>query len=128
MLPDFLCHAPELQPVSEGSSYMCLVPQFFLSGALTFAAATQRIPFDHLAPVAWGAFFPQSHWLWNNQRDSSWQATTPKALHRESTETHPQAPCERSLFVLTRSLRLKGSLHVWYLEATNVLSQNGSSG
>ena len=24
----------------------------------------------------------------NNQRDSSWQTTTPRTLHREQTETH----------------------------------------
>lgn len=32
-------------------------------------------------------------WDCNNQRDSSWQANTPRAMHGHQTEAHPQVFC-----------------------------------
>ena len=59
----------------------------FISGALVFAAAAQKKPLDHLAPVAIGLGFlgPTDC---GSPRDNSWQATSARALTRQQTEAH----------------------------------------
>ena len=68
---------------------MCLVS---MSGALVFAVAAQGSPLDCLTLEA--RALTRSC---NNQRDSPWQATTSRAMHRQHTETHPQHFHERGL-------------------------------
>ena len=55
----------------------------FTSGALVFAVANQGTPLDCLALMARGLAFLGSMRLELSQRDSSWQTTTPRALHRQ---------------------------------------------
>ena len=57
-----------------------------MAGALIFAAAAQGTPLDCLALKARGSL---GSGLTIEEIDSSWQATTPRALHRQHTETHP---------------------------------------
>ena len=87
----FLWYAPEHQYLSEGSSCTCLVHQFFISGALFFAAAVLGMPL-----IIWlwwaGALHSCVPWDCNNQRDSNLQASTPKPLHRQQTEAYPNIP------------------------------------
>ena len=75
----------------------------FSSGVLVFVAATQGMVLDHLAlVVGWAVFWiPQ---YCNNRRDSSWQATIPRALHRKQTEAHLQSFDERGLFAHVEAL------------------------
>lgn len=35
--------------------------------------------------------------IWNNWRDSLWQATTPRALHKHQTTIHLQSSCKKGL-------------------------------
>lgn len=86
---------------------------------------------DYLALVAMGdlhSWVPQNC---NNQRDSSWEATNPRALHRQQTEIHPQSLCDKSLFTYLgasasiypgASASGGGFQFATHLEATEVLS------
>ena len=53
--------------------------------------------------VGWGSCVPGSHGT-NNWRDSPWQTTTPRALHRQQTETYPQTFWERGLYACPGTL------------------------
>lgn len=76
-----------------------------MSSAPVFAAVAQEIPLDCLPLVGLHSWVP---WSCNNWRDSSWQPTTPRALHREHTETQPQSFWERGLFVCPSTLTWSG--------------------
>lgn len=54
---------------------------------LFMTSAFQGIPLDHPALVTQGSYLPGSHETVNNHRNNSWQATIPRALHRQQTET-----------------------------------------
>ena len=82
---------------------------------------------DHLALVARGDCIPGSHGTLSVtiREDSSWQATTPRALHREQTETHPHPFCEKGLFTCPgASAWGAGFRFATHLEATEVHSGN----
>ena len=87
-----LGHAPH---VFLSFFYICLIAclsfvLFFISGVPVFVAASQEIPLECLALEARGSCAPGYH---GNVTigDSSRLTTTPRALHREQTETHPQS-------------------------------------
>ena len=81
-------------------------------------------------------------WLWwlgsfcswvprdcNNWRDSSWQATTPRALHKQQTETHLQSFCEKSLSTyLGASAYGADFRYATHVEGTEGLSGNVGQG
>lgn len=54
----------------------------------------QRMPLEHWVLVARGACISEPHG--NNLRASSWQATSPTALHRQETETYFQSANDHS--------------------------------
>lgn len=81
-------------------------------------------------------------WLWclegfcswvpcdcNNQGNSSWQATTPRALCRQQTEIHPQSFGEQAYLLV---LELQPEVHTLefatHLEVTEVLAGNVGQG
>lgn len=70
----------------------------FYSWYLVFVAAAQGIPPDCLALEARGGLCPRVPQDCNNRRNSSWQATTPRALHKQHTETFPKSSYEKGLF------------------------------
>ena len=66
-------------------------------------AAIQGMPFDHLVLVATVAFVSVSCKT-VTIGDSFQPGTTPKALHRQQTETHPHYFWERGLFLSSGAL------------------------
>ena len=87
---------------------------------------TQGTPIDRLALVARRDCVPEPHrTLCNNQKDSSWQATAPRAQHTQQTETHPQSFCEKGLFTCPgASAWGAGFRFAMHLEGTEVLPGN----
>ena len=59
-----------------------------MSGAPVFAAATQRMLPDHLALVAKEVCVFCVPWDCSNERESSWQVNTPRALCRQLAKPH----------------------------------------
>lgn len=53
-------------------------------------------------------------WDCNNQKDSSWQATTPRALHRWQTETHFPVFTGKNPVSLFWSSSLRGRLQIYH--------------
>ena len=56
-----LCHAPEVQCLLEGNTYMCLVPQFLHLVPWFLWLPPQGIPLDHLPLTVRRAYVPGSH-------------------------------------------------------------------
>ena len=82
-------HTPESRISWKEHLHISSAP-VFTSGDLVFTAATQGTLLDPLALKAVGL----CSWIsqdCNNQRFCSWQATTPRVLYRQQTETHLQS-------------------------------------
>lgn len=95
-------HTPESRISWKEHLHISSAP-VFTSGDLVFTAATQGTLLDPLALKAVGL----CSWIsqdCNNQRFCSWQATTPRVLYRQQTETHLQSFWERGLFACPKSL------------------------
>lgn len=71
--------------LSEATEY---VPPLILSSSLT-------------KDISWHSWAPQEC---NKEKDSPWQAMTPRAFHREQTETQGQSCCEKGLIYLAWNL------------------------
>lgn len=82
-----------------------------MSGAPIFVAATQGTLLDCLALEARRVCVPASHST-VTMGDSSWQATTPRVLYRQKTESHPQSFCERRPPCWSMSFGVEGRLLV----------------
>lgn len=99
--PSFL-----LQPMSTIFVFsFCTAEQWYLpedswpgSDGLVLVATTQGIALDHLALEARGFDIPVSHRT-VTIRESSWQTTTPRTLHRQLTETHTHLS-EKEVYLL----------------------------
>lgn len=85
---------------------------------------TQEMPLEHLALVAKELSFLGPTGL-NIQRNSSWQATTPRALPRQQTETYPSLPETKTYWLV---LELQSEGFTTHLEATEMLSGNVGQG
>lgn len=83
---------------------------WFLFVCLFFSAVTQMLPLDCLALVVRDDVFLG----YNDQQNSSWQATTYRALHRQDTKINSQSICKRGLFSCPVSKDgLKGKIQIW---------------
>lgn len=98
-----------------------------------FMTAIQEMPLDHLALKAGGrGLGGLCSWVCNNCRNSFWRTTTPRALHRKQTETHPLPPpvfLRKGPICLCRNFAWgAGFWFSIFVEPIEVLSENGGHG
>lgn len=100
---------------------LCSLTAFLLNLAVTC------IPHRRHSLIGYGGQRSLCSWVsqdCDNQRDSFWQTTTSRALHRQQTKIQPQSFSVRSPFVCTRPEADVQDRFVIPLNVTKVISRN----